>query len=95
MRNKQKAAAEIGMQTKLFHLSEDISEANLLALIDELNGDKDINGIIVQFFRRKEPIQLRLMPGRARIAVAAHLGKQVAVFPDHTEVLTACDDLVC
>jgi len=48
VRNKQKAAAEIGVQTKLFHLAEDISEANLLALIEELNADEDVNGIIVQ-----------------------------------------------
>ena len=48
VRNKQKAAAEIGVQTKFFHMPEDVSEANLLALINKLNEDKDVNGIIVQ-----------------------------------------------
>ncbi|MBR3501332.1 MAG: bifunctional 5,10-methylenetetrahydrofolate dehydrogenase/5,10-methenyltetrahydrofolate cyclohydrolase [Alphaproteobacteria bacterium] len=48
VRNKKKAAAEIGVQTKFFHLAEDISEENLLALIDKLNNDENTNGIIVQ-----------------------------------------------
>ena len=48
VRNKKKAAAEIGVQTKFFHLAEDISEENLLELIDKLNNDENTNGIIVQ-----------------------------------------------
>lgn len=48
VRNKQKAAAEIGLQTKLFHLEENTSEDEVLQLIDSCNGDANINGIIVQ-----------------------------------------------
>ena len=48
VRNKQKAAAEIGLQTKLFHLEENTSEDEVLQLIDSCNSDANINGIIVQ-----------------------------------------------
>lgn len=48
VRNKQKAAAEIGIKTKLHRFENDIDEQKLLALIDELNTDRAVNGIIVQ-----------------------------------------------
>lgn len=48
VRNKQKAAAEIGLKTQLFHLAENIAEDELLQLIDSCNDDANINGIIVQ-----------------------------------------------
>ncbi len=46
--NKQKAAAEIGLKTTLFHLPENTSESELLDLIECSNQDTSINGIIVQ-----------------------------------------------
>ena len=48
VRNKQKAAQEVGIQTELFHLPENTSEDKLLKIIDDCNNDKTINGIIVQ-----------------------------------------------
>ena len=48
VRNKQKAAAEIGIKTKLHRFENNIDEQQLLALIDELNADRAVNGIIVQ-----------------------------------------------
>lgn len=48
VRNKQKAAAQIGLETQLFHLEENTSESDLLQLIDQCNADSQINGIIVQ-----------------------------------------------
>lgn len=48
VRNKQKAAAQIGLQTELFHLNENITEAELLELINACNKDNSVNGIIVQ-----------------------------------------------
>lgn len=48
VRNKQKAAAQIGIQTELFHLQNDVTESDLLNLILRLNEDKGVNGIIVQ-----------------------------------------------
>ena len=47
-RNKQKAALAMGMDCEIFHLPDTTSEAELLALVDKLNEDKKVNGIIVQ-----------------------------------------------
>lgn len=48
VRNKQKAAAQIGLLSQLHHLDENISEEELLKIIAQLNADSEINGIIVQ-----------------------------------------------
>ena len=47
-RNKQKAALEIGMKCNIHHLPEDIKQDELNNIVDALNKDKDVNGIIVQ-----------------------------------------------
>ncbi len=44
---KQKALAEAGMTDKSVHLPESTSEEELLALIEKLNNDKTVNGILV------------------------------------------------
>ena len=48
VRNKQKAAAEIGLKTELYHLPKDTDEATILKIIDDCNGNAEVNGIIVQ-----------------------------------------------
>lgn len=48
VRNKQKAAAEIGLLSQLHHLDDTISEEELLSIIDKLNKDSSVHGIIVQ-----------------------------------------------
>lgn len=45
---KRKALAEVGMVDKSITLSECTSEAELLKLIDELNKDDSVHGILVQ-----------------------------------------------
>ena len=45
---KQKALAEVGMVDRSVHLPESTSEAELLKLIDELNADDSVHGILVQ-----------------------------------------------
>ncbi|NJL14282.1 MAG: bifunctional 5,10-methylene-tetrahydrofolate dehydrogenase/5,10-methylene-tetrahydrofolate cyclohydrolase [Microscillaceae bacterium] len=45
---KVKACAEAGFGSSLFHFEEDLPEAELLAKIDALNQDPDIDGFIVQ-----------------------------------------------
>ncbi|MBP5519561.1 MAG: bifunctional methylenetetrahydrofolate dehydrogenase/methenyltetrahydrofolate cyclohydrolase FolD [Treponema sp.] len=45
---KQKALAEVGMVDRSVHLPENTSEADLLKLIDELNADDSVHGILVQ-----------------------------------------------
>lgn len=45
---KQKALAEVGMVDRSVHLPESTSEEDLLNLIDELNNDDTVHGILVQ-----------------------------------------------
>lgn len=46
--NKEKTAKELGMYSIQHHLPAHTSEADLLALIDALNADEKIHGILVQ-----------------------------------------------
>ncbi|MDX2083712.1 MAG: bifunctional methylenetetrahydrofolate dehydrogenase/methenyltetrahydrofolate cyclohydrolase FolD [Rickettsiales bacterium] len=46
--NKEKAAHAVGMNSLQFKLAADISEAELIDKIHELNADKKIHGILVQ-----------------------------------------------
>jgi methylenetetrahydrofolate dehydrogenase (NADP+)/methenyltetrahydrofolate cyclohydrolase len=48
VRAKSKATAEAGMRAFDHHLPAPTSEAELLALVGELNADPDIHGILVQ-----------------------------------------------
>ena len=48
VRNKSKAARGAGMLSFAHNLPEETREAELLALIDRLNGDATVNGILVQ-----------------------------------------------
>ncbi|MBS1665303.1 MAG: bifunctional 5,10-methylene-tetrahydrofolate dehydrogenase/5,10-methylene-tetrahydrofolate cyclohydrolase [Bacteroidetes bacterium] len=45
---KVKACAEIGFSSTLLRLEESVSENKLLSVIEELNNDIDIDGILVQ-----------------------------------------------
>lgn len=46
--NKRKACEEVGFLSRSFDLPADTSENQLLTLIDELNNDSEIDGILVQ-----------------------------------------------
>ncbi|MFT8423936.1 MAG: bifunctional methylenetetrahydrofolate dehydrogenase/methenyltetrahydrofolate cyclohydrolase FolD [Liquorilactobacillus sp.] len=48
VRNKHRAAAEVGLTTYDFKLPETVTEEALLALIAKLNVDSSIHGILVQ-----------------------------------------------
>ncbi len=48
VRNKRKACEEAGFISKSYDLPADTTQAQLLALIDRLNDDTDIDGILVQ-----------------------------------------------
>ncbi|MCQ2143144.1 MAG: bifunctional methylenetetrahydrofolate dehydrogenase/methenyltetrahydrofolate cyclohydrolase FolD [Bacteroidales bacterium] len=48
VRSKGKAAVAIGMKSTTILKPEDISEEELLSLIDELNNDDTVDGILVQ-----------------------------------------------
>lgn len=46
--NKKKGCAYIGIDSKSYELPEETTEEELLKLIDDLNNDDSINGILVQ-----------------------------------------------
>ncbi|WP_434288650.1 bifunctional methylenetetrahydrofolate dehydrogenase/methenyltetrahydrofolate cyclohydrolase FolD [Celeribacter sp. SCSIO 80788] len=48
VRSKGKQTVEVGMHSYEHKLPADTSEADLLALIEQLNGDKAVHGILVQ-----------------------------------------------
>src|SRR5258708_37109527 len=45
---KVKACAEIGFKSTMVRLESDISESRLLSIIEDLNNDMDVDGILVQ-----------------------------------------------
>lgn len=49
VRNKGKQTIEVGMNSYEHKLPADVSEADLYALIDKLNNDKNVHGILCQF----------------------------------------------
>ncbi|MCL2324382.1 MAG: bifunctional methylenetetrahydrofolate dehydrogenase/methenyltetrahydrofolate cyclohydrolase FolD [Actinomycetia bacterium] len=48
VRMKTRDSAEVGIEARDFHLPADISQDRLNALIDELNADECVHGILVQ-----------------------------------------------
>jgi methylenetetrahydrofolate dehydrogenase (NADP+)/methenyltetrahydrofolate cyclohydrolase len=55
VRNKILRAEEAGIRSLEYRLSADTPQAELLALIGELNSDKSINGILLQLPLRRNP----------------------------------------
>lgn len=48
VRNKKRACETIGFESRSYELPIQTSESELLALIDEMNADKGVDGILVQ-----------------------------------------------
>ena len=68
VRAKKKACEELGITSFEFLLSADTPEAELLALIDQLNAKKEVNGILVQLplpaTINEEKVLLRIDPSK-------------------------------
>ncbi|NLY89731.1 MAG: bifunctional methylenetetrahydrofolate dehydrogenase/methenyltetrahydrofolate cyclohydrolase FolD [Firmicutes bacterium] len=48
VRNKQRACAELGIRSWKHHLPADISQEDLVQLVEKVNADPEVNGILVQ-----------------------------------------------
>ena len=48
VRNKEKACQRVGISSQVHRLAKETSEADLLQLIEQLNQDRDVHGILVQ-----------------------------------------------
>jgi len=64
MRQKEKTAAEVGVESETVVFPEDTPEATLLAKIDELNRDPAVHGILVQL-----PLPRHIDPGKVIEAI--------------------------
>lgn len=73
VRNKQKAAEEVGIVCDVYHLAEDAETPELMMLIERLNMDRLVNGIIVQL-----PLPAQLHEGQ--ILEAVRTDKDVDAF---------------
>ncbi len=66
VRNKCRACEAVGFHSEKYELSGDSTEEELMALIDKLNDDKNIHGILVQLPLPKhmdvEKVLLRIKP---------------------------------
>ncbi len=48
VKNKEKKSKEVGINSKVFKYSKDVTEEEILKKIKELNDDEDVSGILVQ-----------------------------------------------
>jgi len=60
-RNKEKAAKEVGIRGKLHTLPASTTENELLALLDRLNNDETVDGILVQLPLPKQIKEQRVL----------------------------------
>lgn len=66
VRNKHKACGQVGIYSEVYELPENTTEEELLMLVDKLNSDEKINGILVQLplpkHLNEEKVLLRINP---------------------------------
>lgn len=65
IRGKMKAAGEVGIESRLVELPETVAESELLATIEQLNGDERVDGILVQL-----PLPAHICESRVVAAIA-------------------------
>jgi methylenetetrahydrofolate dehydrogenase (NADP+)/methenyltetrahydrofolate cyclohydrolase len=63
--HKKKACAKIGIESKPYELPEETSEAQLLNLIEQLNQDESVHGILVQM-----PLPKNIDPEKVILAIS-------------------------
>lgn len=73
VRHKQKACKEVGIKSYLHTYDETLTESELLSLIDKLNKDKTVDGILVQL-----PLPKHISP--QKVIEAIHPDKDVDGF---------------
>jgi methylenetetrahydrofolate dehydrogenase (NADP+) / methenyltetrahydrofolate cyclohydrolase len=61
VRNKQKACQNAGIQSRLHRLPTETSTGELLSLVEQLNGDQTVHGILVQLPLPKGIEELRVL----------------------------------
>ena len=68
VRNKKLACEQVGFNSEVIEMPEETTEDELLAVIDRLNGDKNVHGILVQLPLPKhineESVLLKINPAK-------------------------------
>lgn len=64
--NKKKACAYIGIESRSYELPEETKEEELLALVERLNNDDQVNGILVQL-----PLPSHINENKVTLAIKA------------------------
>lgn len=65
VRNKERACTEVGIQSTMVNLPDNITELELIQIIHELNNSKGIHGILVQL-----PLPKHINPTRVSQAIS-------------------------
>jgi methylenetetrahydrofolate dehydrogenase (NADP+)/methenyltetrahydrofolate cyclohydrolase len=63
--NKAKQTAEVGMHSEKYELPEDTSEAEVLGLVERLNADPAVHGILVQL-----PVPKHIDPNKILLTIS-------------------------
>ncbi|HWA17568.1 MAG TPA: bifunctional methylenetetrahydrofolate dehydrogenase/methenyltetrahydrofolate cyclohydrolase [Devosia sp.] len=63
--NKAKQTVEVGMYSEKYELAEDTSEAEVLGLIERLNADRKVHGILVQL-----PVPRHVDPSKILLTIS-------------------------
>ena len=66
VRNKVKTAIYVGMNSRLITMAEDVSEEALLEMIDNLNRDPEVDGILVQLPLPRQICEARVIDAIAK-----------------------------
>lgn len=85
VRNKKKTCEELGIRSLSFELPEDTREEELLSLVDRLNRQEDVDGILVQL-----PLPVHI--SEKKIISAIDPGKDVDGFHPSNAGALACGE---
>lgn len=85
VRNKKKTCEELGIRSLSFELPEDTREEELLSLVDRLNRQEDVDGILVQL-----PLPVHI--SEKKIISAIDPGKDVDGFHPRNAGALACGE---
>lgn len=88
VRNKKKACEEVGFLSREYRLPGETSEEELLSLIDTLNRDDEIHGILVQL-----PVPKHISDKKVIARIAPHKDADAFCFENVGRIMTGEFDL--
>ena len=77
VKNKVIACEQCGFKSTLIRFEENVTEAELLACVDKLNKDEDVDGFIVQLPQRRRRFSSHQCGAHGHRSAVFHLGHAV------------------